>query len=100
METAIPCGLIINEIVTNSIKYAFPNKKGTIQIQLKSNPDNLELIVADNGIGLPKNIFLKITETIGLQLIYNLVKQLNGELKLDLCKLGTEYKIIFKELKY
>jgi len=60
METAIPCGLIINELITNSVKYAFPEHKGTIRIELKSYLDELELIIADNGIGLPKNIYIKI----------------------------------------
>jgi PAS domain S-box-containing protein len=99
METAIPCGLIINELVTNSVKHAFPELKGTIRIELKSFQDELELIVADNGIGLPKNIHLKITETIGLQLVYSLVNQLNGKLKLDMSN-GTEFKITFNELEY
>ena len=61
--------------------------------------DELELIIADNGIGLPKNIYLKINETIGLQLVYSLVKELNGKLKLDMGH-GTEFKITFKELEY
>ena len=99
METAIPCGLIINELITNSIKYAFPEHKGTIKITLKSYSNELELIIADNGIGLPKNIYLKINETIGLQLVYSLVKELNGKLKLDMSH-GTEFKITFKELEY
>ena len=99
METAIPCGLIINELITNSIKYAFPDKKGTIIIELRSYLDELELIIADNGIGLPKNIYLKINETIGLQLVYSLVKELNGKLKLDMSH-GTEFKITFKKLEY
>jgi PAS domain S-box-containing protein len=99
METAIPCGLIINELITNSVKYAFPDQKGTIKISLKSYLDELELIIADNGIGLPKNIYIKINETIGLQLVYSLVKELNGKLKLDMSH-GTEFKITFKELEY
>lgn len=52
--TAMPLGLIMNELVTNSVKYAFPNSEGIITIQLNSTHDHMELIVADNGIGLPK----------------------------------------------
>jgi two-component sensor histidine kinase len=99
METAIPCGLIINELVTNSVKYAFPQGKGTIKIELKSSNQELELIIADNGVGIPENIDLKKIDTLGLQLVNSLVNQLEGVLELDLSH-GTEFKIKFKELKY
>ena len=88
-----------NELVTNPIKYAFPQNKGTITIQLKTLPKNMELTIADDGIGLPKNINLETPETLGLQLVQNLVKQLNGNLKLNTDN-GTKFKITFKELKY
>jgi PAS domain S-box-containing protein len=98
METSIPCGLIINELVTNSVKYAFPEGKGTIIIQFKGQ-DELQLIIKDDGIGLPREIDLEHTETLGLQLVLNLVKQLNGELTINRSQ-GTEYIIKFKELQY
>lgn len=59
IDTAIHIGLIINELITNIVKYAFTDLKGTITIKLKSCSDGMELIVADDGIGLPKNINIK-----------------------------------------
>jgi two-component sensor histidine kinase len=96
IDTAIPCGLIINELVTNSVKYAFPHGKGTINIKLKSFQDELELIIADNGIGLPQDFDYKNTNTLGLQLVDSLVRQLNGQITLERSQ-GTEFKIKFKE---
>ncbi|MBZ2166194.1 sensor histidine kinase [Methanobacterium spitsbergense] len=99
IDTAIPLGLIINELITNTIKYAFPQNKGTITIQLKSLTEKMEITIADDGIGLPKDINLENPETLGLKLVQSLVKQLDGDLKLNTDK-GTEFKITFKELKY
>jgi two-component sensor histidine kinase len=99
MDTAIPLGLIINELVTNTIKYAFPQNEGTITIKLKSLPENIEITIADNGIGLPKDINLENPETLGLQLVQSLIGQLDGKLKLNKDN-GTEFKITFKEVKY
>ena len=99
IDTAIPLGLIINELVTNSVKYAFPELSGRIFVELKSNQDQLELTIADNGIGIPEGVDLENSKTLGLQLVNSLVTQLEGELKLDLNN-GTEFKIIFKELEY
>lgn len=97
METAIPLGLIITELVTNSFKYAFPEDEGTIKIQLKELDDELELIVADDGIGFPKEKYQKAT--LGLQLVDGLVMQLDGNLTRDGGN-GTKYTIKFREIKY
>ena len=78
IDTAIPIGLIINELVTNSVKYAFPQSKGTLTIKLKSLPQQMELTIADNGIGLPKDIDIENPEKLGLQLVKNLINQLDG----------------------
>lgn len=99
IETAIPLGLIINELVTNSVKYAFPQSKGTISIKLKSLTEQMELTIADDGIGLPKDIDIENTKTLGLQLVNSLTDQIDGEIELDRSH-GTEFKITFKELKY
>ena len=99
IETAIPLGLIINELVTNIIKYAFTDMNGTITIKLQSQNDKMELIIADNGIGLPKDIDIKNSETLGLQLVNNLINQIEGKLEINIDD-GTEFKILFKELKY
>ncbi|MDI6724968.1 MAG: histidine kinase dimerization/phosphoacceptor domain -containing protein [Methanobacterium sp.] len=101
INTAIPCGLIINELVTNSIKYAFPGgRSGTINIELHSDyEDEYVLIVGDDGIGLPEDIDFKNTDSLGLQLVNSLSKQLEGYIELDRTN-GTQFKIIFNKLKY
>ena len=98
INTAIPLGLIINELVTNSVKYAFPQSKGTIKIKLKSSPDQLELTIADNGVGLPDDLDYKNTDSLGLQLVYDLVRQIDGENELDRSH-GTQFKITFNSTR-
>ena len=97
LDLAIPCGLIINEIVSNALKYAFVDKTdgGEITIRMKTSGDYLELRIGDNGKGLPKNIDYRNTESLGLQLVVTLTDQLSGTIELDLEK-GTNYTIIFK----
>ncbi len=100
INPAIPCGLIINEIVSNSLKYAFPGEKtGEIKINLRSIEGNyIELIVSDNGIGLPKDMDINKTDSWGLRLVSILAeKQLQGELSLNRNN-GTEFKIKFKDM--
>jgi two-component sensor histidine kinase len=98
---AIPCGLIINELVTNSLKYAFPaGTQGEIRITLRSTDENmLELMVSDNGIGIPEDLDFRKTESLGLHLITTLAEnQLHGEISLDRSK-GTEFQIKFRGIK-
>jgi two-component sensor histidine kinase len=79
VETAIPCGLIVNELVTNALKHAFPNKPaGTIAISMTSTGDRMQLRVADDGIGLPASVDPKNTTTLGLELVYTLADQLDA----------------------
>jgi PAS domain S-box-containing protein len=99
IDTAIPCGLIINELVTNCLKYAFPDKKGILKVELTPKSDYINLIVADNGVGLPPHINIENTNTLGLKMVNSLVHQLEGTLKLNRTS-GTEFIIKFKELKY
>jgi two-component sensor histidine kinase len=101
IETATPLGLIINEIVSNSIKYAFPHDKtGKISIKLKYYDDKYKLTISDNGVGFPENLdFRNIESTLGLKLVNSLVKQLDGSIDLDTSQ-GTKFTIKFKELKY
>lgn len=102
VEAAIPCGLIINELVTNALKYAFPHdSKGTIAIRLKAlsaDPDqtNYLLTVEDDGVGIPADVDFENTETLGLQLVNILVRQLKGRVSLDRTG-GTHFKIEFAE---
>jgi PAS domain S-box-containing protein len=96
IDTAVPCGLIINELVSNSLKYAFPNTQtGEIQVILRQHQDEtLSLTVRDNGIGLPTGFNPKQTKTLGMSLIQGLVKQLQGTLEID-TELGTTVVITF-----
>ncbi len=100
IETSIPCGLIVSELVSNSLKHAFPNNgKGKITVSLQAFGDKFELIVSDNGIGFPENLDFRNTKSLGLQLVNSLVNQIDGEISLDESR-GTRFKIIFNELKY
>ncbi|MFL5764858.1 MAG: PAS domain S-box protein [Bacteroidia bacterium] len=98
LDLAIPCGLIINEIVSNALKYAFTENSmgGEISISMKIEGDDLVLRIGDNGKGLPKHIDYRNTESLGLQLVVTLTDQLSGNIELDLEK-GTNYTIIFKQ---
>jgi two-component sensor histidine kinase/HAMP domain-containing protein len=102
IDTAIPCGLIINELVSNSVKHAFPeNRKGSIKITiLKTDKDEIVLNVSDDGIGIPEGIDIRKTKSLGLQLVTSLSEhQLRGKVELNRTK-GTEFRISFKEIKY
>jgi PAS domain S-box-containing protein len=96
INKAIPCGLVINELVSNALKHAFPEgKKGEIQIKLYSNrTSRTKLVVSDDGIGLPENLNIREPDTLGLQLVNDLVKQIEGTIKLDTVK-GTTFYISF-----
>jgi len=99
IDVAIPCGLIINELVTNSLKHAFTNKKarklqGNISIKFCSDDKKTILIVSDNGTGFPESFELGYAETSGLRLVNKLVKQLNGEIELNING-GSIFKITF-----
>jgi len=96
LDHAIPCGLIVNEIVSNTLKYAFAGRtEGTIFLSIKKEKHTFYLEIGDDGIGLPKDIDIENTETLGLQLVCSLVEQINGTLKLKDEK-GTRYLIIFE----
>lgn len=101
IETAVPCGLIINELVSNVIKHAFPDKKGgKMWLSLYLMDDNqIKLIVADNGSGLPDDFNLDSSNSLGMQLVNSLVNQLDGSIKINRAN-GTEFNIQFKELIY
>ncbi|RZN37186.1 MAG: PAS domain S-box protein [Methanophagales archaeon ANME-1-THS] len=100
VDTAIPCGLIINELVSNSLKHAFPDSmKGEICIGLRSNNDHaFTLTVRDSGIGFPGDLDFRNTGTLGLQLVITLVEQLEGTIELDRGT-GTTFKITFEEVE-
>jgi two-component sensor histidine kinase len=92
-------GLIKNEVVSNSLKYAFPHGEGEITLKLYRRPEGFELQISDNGIGMPEEINFTTTKSLGLQLVSALVNQLDGTVHLKK-ENGTCYQINFKELKY
>ncbi|MGI0488606.1 PAS domain S-box protein [Pantanalinema rosaneae CENA516] len=100
IETAIPCGLIINELVSNALKYAFPNLgTGDIWIEIQSNDDQTwTLHIWDNGVGLPPEFDITNTRSLGMTLIQGLVEQLEGSLSITSHQ-GSDFSIIFPENK-
>jgi two-component sensor histidine kinase len=100
LDTLTPCGLIICELISNSLKYAFkPNISGMIWIQAKFDPDKkLTLIIGDNGKGLPADIDFNNIQSLGLQVVKDLTDQLQGNLIINR-EVGTEFKIQLGRLK-
>jgi two-component sensor histidine kinase len=99
LNSITTCGLIINELVSNSLKYAFPNsREGEIRIALHAmNGDEIELRISDNGIGLPESLDFQNPQTLGLKLVRKLVEdQLRGKIELKGEK-GTDFLVTFKE---
>jgi PAS domain S-box-containing protein len=95
IDNAIPLGLIINEIVTNSIKHAFPGElKGKIFIKMAQDKKNILIVASDNGVGLPEDLDVEKTESLGMQLVNNLIRQIDGEVELKRTE-GTEFCIKF-----
>ncbi len=98
IDTAVPCGLIINELVTNSLKYAFKGQtKGQIKINFTLDNNGLcVLTVSDSGIGFPQNLDYRNARTLGLRLVGSLVKQIRGKIEL-LETAGTTFQITFSK---
>lgn len=97
LDQSIPCGLLINELISNALKYAFPNNtKGTIIIGLTEKNNTIYLNIKDDGVGLPNEIDYRDTDSLGLQLVMTLTEQLGGIIELDNTK-GANYSIIFKK---
>ncbi len=95
VNMGIPCGLIINELLTNSLKHAFPNgRKGEVSVSLRPDDGKITLVVADNGAGFPENVDFRNTESLGFQLVTALVEQVGGTIELDRSK-GTRFIISF-----
>ncbi len=96
INNAIPLGLIINELITNSLKYAFPEgRDGEITLDFHKKEDLFELTVKDDGVGFPEDLNYRSTSSLGLQLVNSLTEQINGEVKLEGTN-GTCFKITFK----
>ncbi|MEG4105575.1 PAS domain S-box protein [Microcoleus sp. S13_C5] len=100
IDTAVPCGLIINELVTNALKYAFKGQvKGKINIDFTLENNRVcVLTVSDSGIGFPQHLDYRKARTLGLRLVGSLVKQIRGEIEL-LETTGTTFRITFSQPK-
>jgi len=98
INLAIPCGLIINELLSNALKYAFPaDRSGRIEIEFEQpNTGKYIMAVRDDGVGMPAAFDLESTETLGLKLVRNLTQQLHGDLKFTNSK-GTEFVVKFED---
>ena len=101
INTSIPCGLIINELVSNSLKHAFAGRnRGKIRVVLRPDDgDRFKMVVSDDGVGLPKDLDVTQTESLGLQLVSMLVEQLQGTMRIEKNQ-GTSFEIVFKKLDY
>jgi two-component sensor histidine kinase len=96
VDKAIPCGLIINELISNSVKHGFPDRRaGTVRVLVSTTPDHeMEVIVADDGVGLPKGFSPEACESVGMQVVCALVEQLDGKLRAS-SQNGTQFRFTF-----
>ncbi len=96
LDIAIPCGLIVTELVSNALKYAYPGgREGTIFVQFRVLSGNaFELTVADDGVGLNHDIDFESTESLGLRLVHILTEQLRGRISVQ-SKGGARFTIAF-----
>jgi PAS domain S-box-containing protein len=96
LDAAVPCGLIINELISNSLKYAFPDgRAGEVRVELHEQPDKMaRLVVADNGVGLRGDIDWETARSLGLRLVRTLAEQLGAKLEVQ-SRQGTEIQLIF-----
>ena len=96
IDTAVPCGLILNELVSNALKHAFPDgQAGEIRVELQADHDRqLILKVGDNGVGFSGDLDWRTTTPLGLQLVHTLVGQLEGSVEMH-SNGGTEFKFQF-----
>ncbi|KUK74557.1 MAG: Signal transduction histidine kinase [Methanobacterium sp. 42_16] len=100
VDYAVPLGLIINEIITNSLKYAFPpGREGVVWINFHKNGDEYFLEAGDDGVGIQDDVDLKKSDSLGMLLVNSLTAQIDGELELD-SQEGTIFRIKFKEKSY
>jgi two-component sensor histidine kinase len=101
LDIAVPCGLVLNELITNAYKHAFPGGKPRagngnceITVTVKQDGGACTLLVADNGVGLPAGMNLENPETLGLRLVKMLSQQINGAIELDRTH-GTTFRLRF-----
>jgi len=96
VDTAVPCGLLLNEILSNALKHAWPDgRKGTIEVRLEVADGRCRLGVADDGVGLPADFAQRAGASLGSKLIERLVAQLHGTLQRESAATGTSYAVTF-----
>ena len=101
IDQAIPCGIVINELLANSLKHAFPEgKHGTIEVKARMLGDEIEIVIADDGTGLSKDVDYKNANTLGLMLVEGIIeKQLHGTWNMSSGSSGTTHTMRFKKAK-
>ena len=99
IDTAIPCGLIVNELISNALKYAFPDAgNGEITIDFTKDQSNYSLTVQDNGVGFPKDRDFRTVDSLGMRLVNTLTRQLEGSIDMENAS-GTTFRIFFPEIR-
>ncbi|MFN0031335.1 MAG: PAS domain S-box protein [Flavobacteriales bacterium] len=100
IDQSIPCGLVVNELVSNAMKYAWHGRdKGKLNILLRQKPNNrIEITIADDGVGLPPSFHYAKTGSLGIQLVYTLVEQLDAKLDVKTNSKGTTFKMAFNRV--
>lgn len=98
LDQAIPCGLIVNELLTNAMKYAFTDiEDPTLEVRIAEEGNRVNLWIEDNGVGLPEDFNLDETDSLGLQLVQTLIEQIEGTLTLKRER-GTKYFLTFEKI--
>ena len=98
VDKAIPCGLILNELITNALKHAFPQeRRGTVRVLLDQTAAGLvKLVVTDDGVGLPAELDIRQSDTLGMQLVCTLGEQLAAKLDVRRTSAGTSFEVVFQ----
>ncbi|MCG2828803.1 PAS domain S-box protein [Methanothermobacter sp. K4] len=96
VETAIPVGLIVNELLTNAVKHAFPDGEGTVSVSVKRSNKHVLIEVSDDGVGFPPDLDWESSPSLGLQLVRNLTDQIDGTAEM-ISDGGTTFRITFME---
>lgn len=98
VNQALPCTLLVNEVLTNIYKHAFTNRKsGHIKLDVRTRRKNIDIVIQDNGKGLPDNFDLNSADSVGMTLIKTLTEQLKGESEFVKTENGTEFRLSFEQ---
>jgi len=99
VNTAIPIGLILNELMSNALKHAFPNRNtGEIFIRVRRQDRNISIVFRDDGAGMPRDLNWRDTRSLGLRMVFSIVEQMKGTIGLDRSR-GTEFSMVLEERK-